>query len=61
MYFDSFGELLTMSGHGSYVWFCYGVSVLVLGTLLFTARRRRKAAEQHIRAIVRRKSAATTH
>ena len=55
MYFDTFGELLNMSGHGSYVWFSYGVSVVVLGSLIFVARRRRKQTEQHIRAIVRRK------
>jgi heme exporter protein D len=59
MYFDSFGDLLTMSGHGSYVWFCYGVSLFVLSALLWVARRRRRQAEQHIRAIVRRKQASS--
>jgi heme exporter protein D len=57
MYFDSFGDLIIMSGHGRYVWFCYGVSLFVLSALLWVARRRRRQAEQHIRAIVRRKQA----
>ncbi|MBQ0760863.1 MAG: heme exporter protein CcmD [Gammaproteobacteria bacterium] len=57
MYFDSVGDLLRMSGHGSYVWFCYGATVFVLVTLVVVARRRRKQAELQIRAIVRRKNA----
>lgn len=55
MYFENLSDLLIMDGHGSYVWFCYGVSIAVLGSLLFVARRRRKQTVQHIRAIARRK------
>ena len=61
MYFNSVSELLSMSGHGSYVWFSYGVSALVLATLVIVARRRRAAAEQQIRALVRRKGATTSN
>ncbi|RNL67713.1 heme exporter protein CcmD [Zhongshania marina] len=60
MYFESFSDLLNMSGHGLYVWFCYGVSALVLSILVGVARSRRKQAEQQIRAIVRRKKASTS-
>ncbi|MFT6551497.1 MAG: heme exporter protein D [Zhongshania marina] len=60
MYFESLSDLLSMSGHGPYVWFCYGVSALVLGILVGVARSRRKQAEQQIRAIVRRKKSSTS-
>ncbi len=60
MYFDTVGDFLSMGGHGSYVWFCYGVSALVLSILVGVARSRRKQAEQQIRAIVRRKKASSS-
>jgi heme exporter protein D len=59
MVFASFADLLAMDGHGSYVWFCYGVGLLVLSGLVLEARRRRRQAEQTIRSIVRRKQANT--
>ncbi|MDF1693401.1 MAG: heme exporter protein CcmD [Zhongshania sp.] len=59
MYFDSLGDFLAMDGHGPYVWFCYGVTAVVLGGLLWEARRRRQSAEQAVRTVVRRKQAST--
>lgn len=57
MFFDSFSALLTMDGHGPYVWFSYGVSLLVLGALVLGAGQRRRAVERRIQAIVRRERA----
>ncbi|WP_281648249.1 heme exporter protein CcmD [Parendozoicomonas sp. Alg238-R29] len=36
MYFDSIYELLTMGGHGPYVWAAYGIGLSVLVWNLFT-------------------------
>ena len=60
MYFESFGELFAMDGHGPYVWFCYGVTALVLSGLIVEARRRRRSAEQMVRTVVRRKQASVS-
>ena len=30
MYFESFSDLIHMSGHGFYVWLAYGISLTVL-------------------------------
>ena len=30
MYFESFEALLTMGGHGLYVWSAYGIAIVVL-------------------------------
>jgi heme exporter protein D len=57
VYFDSIGEVFAMAGHGPYVWFCYGITALVLCVILFEARRRRLGAEQRVRGVVRRKQA----
>jgi heme exporter protein D len=57
MYFNTVSELLAMEGHGPYVWFCYGITAVVLCGLLVGARRRRRSAEELVRAAVRRKQA----
>lgn len=57
MFFDSFSALATMDGHGPYVWFSYGVSLLVLVALVLGAGQRRRAVEQRIQAMVRRERA----
>ncbi len=31
MYFETWSDVLTMQGHGGYVWFCYGLFALVMG------------------------------
>ena len=46
-----------MDGHGTYVWFCYGITALVLCALVVEARRRRRSAEQMVRTVVRHKQA----
>lgn len=57
MYFESVRELMAMNGHGPYVWFCYGITALVLVGLIAEARRRRRSAEDMVRTVVRRKQA----
>jgi heme exporter protein D len=57
MYFESVSELMAMNGHGPYVWFCYGITALVLVGLIAEARRRRRSAEDMVRTVVRRKQA----
>lgn len=42
MYFDSLPALLTMEGHGVYVWTAYLVSTAVVAALLIAPLRRRK-------------------
>ena len=42
MYFDSLHALLTMDGHGVYVWTAYLVTVAVIATVLLAPVRRRK-------------------
>jgi heme exporter protein D len=42
MYFDSFHALLTMGGHGVYVWAAYMVSILVIAAVLIAPVRRHK-------------------
>lgn len=57
MVFDSVSALLAMDGHGPYVWFSYGASVLVLVGLIISAAQRRRAAVARIRAMLRREQA----
>jgi heme exporter protein D len=43
MYFDSFQDLLTMSGHGVFVWACYAIVLLGLTALaLYPLQKKRK-------------------
>lgn len=43
MYFDSLDAVLTMGGHGAFVWTAYGVTAVVVAlVLLLPARRRRR-------------------
>ncbi|AKH69985.1 heme exporter protein CcmD [Spongiibacter sp. IMCC21906] len=58
MVFESFSALWSMDGHGSYVWFCYGISALVLLALVMAPARRRRLTEQRIRAVLRREQSA---
>ena len=46
MYFDNFNDLLTMGGHGPYVWAAYGIGLGVLvWNLLAPVLQGRKVAE----------------
>jgi heme exporter protein D len=42
MYFDSLQALLTMDGHGLYVWTAYLVTVVVIALVLLAPLRRKK-------------------
>lgn len=42
MYFDSLQALLTMDGHGVYVWTAYLVTVVVVALVLLAPLRRKK-------------------
>lgn len=42
MYFDNLHEVLTMGGHGGYVWIAYAVTSVVLALVLVAPVRRRK-------------------
>jgi heme exporter protein D len=47
MYFDSLQSLLTMDGHGMFVWPAYLVTVLVVtGMMVAPVRRRRRLLQQ---------------
>ena len=47
MYFDSLHAVLTMQGHGGYVWTAYLVTVVVIvGMLLAPMRRRTRLLRQ---------------
>ena len=42
MYFDRFDALLTMDGHGAFVWTAYLITIAVLAAILIAPGRRRK-------------------
>lgn len=48
MYFESFADLLTMDGHGVYVWSVYAVAAIILGGLILSpvVKRRRFIREE---------------
>jgi heme exporter protein D len=43
MYFDSLSAVLTMDGHGAYVWSAYAISLLVLALLVRAPLRRQRS------------------
>jgi len=54
MYFDSVHALLTMDGHGVYVWSAYLVTITVIATTLLVPRYRRKRLLQRLTAEFKR-------
>jgi heme exporter protein D len=42
MYFDSLHALLTMEGHGVYVWTAYLLTIVVIAAAMLSPLRRRK-------------------
>lgn len=62
MYFDSLQALITMDGHGAYVWAAYGVtlSVLVLLFLLPYLKHQRLRVELRQRIARRRQDKLNT-
>ncbi|MDQ2077846.1 heme exporter protein CcmD [Marinimicrobium sp. ABcell2] len=46
--FDSLQDFIQMSGHGPFVWACYGITFAVLVYLVFSPLvRRRRLIRQH--------------
>ena len=41
MAFDSFADFIAMGKHGPYVWFCYGLTLLVVCGLIWHVRAER--------------------
>jgi heme exporter protein D len=41
VYFESLQTLLSMDGHGVYVWLAYGVTLVVIAAALIAPQRRR--------------------
>lgn len=39
MYFESISELITMAGHGKYVWSCVTISTFVLALVFINASK----------------------
>jgi heme exporter protein D len=58
MEFDSLTAALEMGGHGGYVWFVYGVAVLVVAFLLLAPSRRSRQFMQEQRGQMRREARA---
>lgn len=54
MYFDSLNAVLTMEGHGMYVWLAYSVTLAVIATVLIAPLRRRKRLLQTLAMELRR-------
>ena len=54
MYFDSVHALLTMDGHGVYVWSAYLVTIAVIAATLLAPRYRRKRLLQQLTAELKR-------
>ncbi|MFT6450222.1 MAG: heme exporter protein D [Oleispira sp.] len=60
MFFDSFAEFIAMGKHGFYVWFCYGITALVIiANILAPIRQRKKLIEQQARLQRREKKNAS--
>lgn len=60
MYFDSLQALLQMDGHGPYVWAAYGITCVVLLSMLLAPRRRTRQQLQHLSGELKRQQGAPT-
>jgi heme exporter protein D len=54
MFFNSLEDLWLMSGHGAFVWSCYGLFVGLLALNVWHSRSQRAKALKQVRAIARR-------
>ena len=54
MYFDGLHALLTMGGHGLYVWSAYLVTIAVIATMLLVPRFRHKRLLHQLMAELKR-------
>jgi heme exporter protein D len=60
MYFDSLQALLTMDGHGVYVWTAYLITIAVIVATLLTPVRRHKRFLQQLAADLKRAKGAVS-
>jgi heme exporter protein D len=58
MYFDSFQALLTMNGHGIYVWPAYLITIVVIIAVLVAPVRRANRLLKQLAAELRRTESA---
>jgi heme exporter protein D len=58
MYFDSLQALLLMDGHGPYVWAAYGITCVVLLSMLLLPRRRARQKMQQLTGELKRQQSA---
>lgn len=58
MYFDSVQALLQMDGHGPYVWTAYGITCVVLLSMLLAPRRRARQQMQQLAGELKRRQGA---
>ena len=54
VYFESLSEFWNMTGHGPYVWSCYGLFFSLLGINVWLARGQRLKALKQAKAFARR-------
>lgn len=55
MKFDSFQAFIEMGGYGFYVWLSYGLTFLLLGTLVITSIKSHKNIQKQIKQKLKRK------
>lgn len=48
MQFEDLNAFLAMGGYGLYVWLSFGISLFVLGLLLFVTRQQRLSLERDV-------------
>lgn len=56
MYFESLDTLWHMAGHGSYVWSCYALFVVLLSINVWHAKGQKTKALRQAKAVARRNS-----
>lgn len=54
MYFENVEALLTMDGHGIYVWVAYGITLLTVVSLIAVPLARKRCRLQELRGFLRR-------
>ncbi|MCR8921694.1 heme exporter protein CcmD [Dasania sp. GY-MA-18] len=60
MYFENLAALLTMDGHGPYVWAAYGMTALVLILLIINPLLRKRSLLTQQRMRLRREQASSS-
>lgn len=58
MSFESFADFIAMGGHGFYVWFSYGASILVVVANVLVVRRSRLRTIRELADMARRQQTA---